>query len=624
MNQKQRSRVVNVIRYVVLAVFFLLALGLLSVSYIASLAVVLGIVLGIVLAWPIRAFWASISIWHIIYILICLLCIIMYNIQFLFQFPTPPPPPTIAEYRVTIEPLDTTTFIVQEEILIGRVKEEDFIYEEKLLTSPKKEAKSTSYGLILRELHIKPWNISPTTTLSKEMEVSKPFCVFGRCPKSTVELQDFPKGSFYLAKDTRNTETSSYIDTETIRWSVRDLDKGITFAYIPAPYHYLRPFLIPFIEIVSFSPWLIGFLGFIITLFIILITIPHISDHKLLSWFKMGGKEGTAKVSAEFDLLSQATCAVLVNGEVAGTAWLASHEGHLITAGHLLGEDEPLSQVEVQFKGDSPRIARQIQWKFQKEMGIDFAVLKLKESDVHYKPLPISLAESVSGQCRLVGYGQTESRHHFGHRSTLNTKIRAKSSSKGQDKVSSYVGHEILSFEERAKLVDHLLAIPSIVDRNSRATVIDQLPPEIKTNVAYSSVDKTYIFNIVETCLQYPNGMQELRDILEYFEHDSLSMQQFKETLNRLLPRGLGFGSGEFVEPLDRQDSSANRLFCLRSPELVEKGYSGGAVFSDSLEAVVAIQTTRTKIGAGRDTVLAMPLYRVARHWEPLIDLAIK
>ena len=57
---------------------------------------------------------------------------------------------------------------------------------------------------------------------------------------------------------------------------------------------------------------------------------------------------------------------------------------------------------------------------------------------------------------------------------------------------------------------------------------------------------------------------------------------------------------------------------------MAEEGYSGGAVFSEGLGAVVAIQTetTQTRLGAGRDTVLAMPLYRVAHHWKPLRELA--
>ena len=96
----------------------------------------------------------------------------------------------------------------------------------------------------------------------------------------------------------------------------------------------------------------------------------------------------------------------------------------------------------------------------------------------------------------------------------------------------------MLSFPERAELVELLLVIPSIADRSRLATVINQLSPQIKTNVAYSEVNRVYVFNIVDTCLQYPTGMQDLRDILQFFEGDTIPMQRFKEVLNRLLPRG--------------------------------------------------------------------------------------
>ena len=44
---------------------------------------------------------------------------------------------------------------------------------------------------------------------------------------------------------------------------------------------------------------------------------------------------------------------------------------------------------------------------------------------------------------------------------------------------------------------------------------------------------------------------------------------------------------------------------------------------SDELQAVVAVQiaATGTATGAERDTVLAMPLYRIAKHWERLETL---
>ena len=363
--------------------------------------------------------------------------------------------------------------------------------------------------------------------------------------------------------------------------------------------------------------------------------------------------------------LAQATCAVLAEGQVIGTAWLVSHAGALLTAGHLLGEESAVDEVTVRFAGDVPRVAHKVDWVFEEQRGIDFAVLKL-DPPAQRLPLPVSLARSVSGQFRLLGYGRTPDArstgigqfvgfhdpqdnpanrlfrlrsgelgvegysggavfsdelqavvgiqvgdgHHFDHSSTSNTKTPdVKFPSKPQEKASLEVGevnevltptkialpskaisnymqlfNERLSFAERAELVQYLLAIPSIADGGRRATVIDELRPEIKTNIRKSEVDKTHVLNIVNTCLQYPGGMQELRDILQFFENDSLSMQQFKQALNRLLPRGLGFG------PNNDQGTQ--------------------------------VSATKTRMDAGRDSVFAMPLYRVAQYWTPLARLA--
>jgi hypothetical protein len=196
------------------------------------------------------------------------------------------------------------------------------------------------------------------------------------------------------------------------------------------------------------------------------------------------------------DTIIQATCAILVDGKIKGTAWLVSDEGHLLTAGHLLGKENPRETVEVRFAEDVPLTAHKILWGYQREMGIDFAVLKLATPPTNRRPLTISLARSVTGTFRLCGYGQ------------------------------------------------------SLVD--------------------------------------------------------------------------LSIGKGEFLGFYDRQNSPANRLFKLDSKQVGQGGYSGGAVVSDELQVVVAIQiaATGTDIGAERDTVLAMPLYRIAKHWEMLETLA--
>ncbi len=195
------------------------------------------------------------------------------------------------------------------------------------------------------------------------------------------------------------------------------------------------------------------------------------------------------------DLLAQATCAVLIDGKVKGTAWLASGDGYLLTAGHLLGTDKPRAEVEVRFVEDAPHKAHKVQWGYQREMGIDFAVLKLVSPPANRHSLPVSLARKVDGTFRLHGYG---------------------------------------------------------------VTLKDQ-----------------------------------------------------------------SIGVGEFIGPFDPQDSPSNRLFELDSKQLGEAGYSGAAIFSDKSQAVVAVQIEATKAiaGPGRDTILAMPLYRIARHWEPLIRI---
>jgi hypothetical protein len=192
------------------------------------------------------------------------------------------------------------------------------------------------------------------------------------------------------------------------------------------------------------------------------------------------------------DDIIQATCAVLVDSKVKGAAWLVSDEGHLLTAGHLLGTEKPRETVEVRFPEDIPLTAHKILWGYQRDMGIDFAVLKLANPPANRYPLPISLARSVTGTFRLCGYGQ------------------------------------------------------SLVD--------------------------------------------------------------------------LSIGRGEFLGFYDRQNSPANRLFKLDSKQLGQGGYSGGAVVSDELQVVVAVQIAATgnETGAERDTVLAMPLYRIAKHWELL------
>jgi len=92
---------------------------------------------------------------------------------------------------------------------------------------------------------------------------------------------------------------------------------------------------------------------------------------------------------------------------VIATGWLATLDGHILTAGHAI-ERHKNSRVTVRF-GAGPRIdARVLVSRFAKEpLNEDFAVLAIPESAVFCKPLPAVRATHVSGQFRLQGFGQT-------------------------------------------------------------------------------------------------------------------------------------------------------------------------------------------------------------------------
>ncbi|MCB0194659.1 MAG: trypsin-like peptidase domain-containing protein, partial [Anaerolineae bacterium] len=196
--------------------------------------------------------------------------------------------------------------------------------------------------------------------------------------------------------------------------------------------------------------------------------------------------------------LIQATCAIVQrnkdnNIKVVATAWLASSEGHLVTAGHTFSEKQNAgTTIEVQFLNKTPEPAVIIEVMHNQSKGLDFAILKLSTPPKQREPLKFMLVNEASGEFLLRGYGSS-------------------------------------------------------------------------------------------------------------------------------LPHSQSPGKGEFIGLNIRAGDSEHILFQLRSPELAFEGFSGGAVYSTQLEAVIAIQIEAKK---GSDTVLAMPLYRIPEYWAEIANLA--
>ncbi|NEQ04746.1 MAG: hypothetical protein F6K37_01690 [Moorea sp. SIO4E2] len=88
----------------------------------------------------------------------------------------------------------------------------------------------------------------------------------GICPKSLIELVDFPVGSFLKAKDSINIEYGEpYDNSQTITWSVNNLERDIRFSYISPPFHNFRIFFEPFSKFDSLPQPLVFTFGIIIT-----------------------------------------------------------------------------------------------------------------------------------------------------------------------------------------------------------------------------------------------------------------------------------------------------------------------------------------------------------------------
>jgi len=91
-----------------------------------------------------------------------------------------------------------------------------------------------------------------------------------------------------------------------------------------------------------------------------------------------------------------------------------------------------------------------------------------------------------------------------------------------------------LSFQEKSTLVEKLLACPSVRNNGSRETIIKQLPIEISSGIERQAASRADIFNIVDTCMKYPDGLQALINVVRFFEKESRPMQYLEAFMEEL------------------------------------------------------------------------------------------
>jgi len=278
--------------YVALVLFLLLTLGLLAINYVAGIA----LLLGIALAWLTRitARFVSARGWGLKFVIallgviILVTVVLVFGISLILSFgrgagpvdcdPTKPADVALPkEYRVTLVPQNDAaeTFTFKEEVdvveqkIICRLDTPSTVLSEEKATVilPEGQTKSEARGFLLRQVRLAPLGADAFGTAHLKLPNGHSVEIFLSGVPSKVVLDKMPRNSFYDALDKKELATSTYLDQETIRWSVADLTHAVVFAYIQPPYQILRPLIAPFLGAANINDWamaLVGALGAVI------------------------------------------------------------------------------------------------------------------------------------------------------------------------------------------------------------------------------------------------------------------------------------------------------------------------------------------------------------------------
>lgn len=88
-----------------------------------------------------------------------------------------------------------------------------------------------------------------------------------------------------------------------------------------------------------------------------------------------------------------------------------------------------------------------------------------------------------------------------------------------------------LSIQQKMGLVDALLACANVASRQTRDTIVNDLPSTIKNNIRRNDADRVDVVNIITTVINYTNGLEDLLTIIRSYEGDSIGMQAVDKLL---------------------------------------------------------------------------------------------
>ncbi|MCB0188108.1 MAG: hypothetical protein KDE31_27760, partial [Caldilineaceae bacterium] len=89
-----------------------------------------------------------------------------------------------------------------------------------------------------------------------------------------------------------------------------------------------------------------------------------------------------------------------------------------------------------------------------------------------------------------------------------------------------------LTMQQKMQLVEALLACASVANRQTRESIINDLPGALKSNIRRSDVDRVDVGNLVTAAANYATGLTDLLTVVRFYEGDSLGVQGVEALLS--------------------------------------------------------------------------------------------
>ena len=205
----------------------------------------------------------------------------------------------ITGYHMIIQPdEDLSAFVIEEEVIFDVYEGAQVVAESQVQAFPRREVERARRGFLLWEVDVEVLDGNAARRIALR-EASggvyeSPFCSGSLCPASVIELRDFPQGAFHAARDTTRLNSTPFLNTETLEWSVNDLRRPVAFAFVAPPFSVIKPVLAPLLGASNLAEWMVALIGMLGTVIFFPLVRAFVDD-----WLQGLMVSGTKKVVRE-------------------------------------------------------------------------------------------------------------------------------------------------------------------------------------------------------------------------------------------------------------------------------------------------------------------------------------